>query len=264
MSYRWSDNLWKPSCDEDGTWSAVQCKGEQLHGRCFCYNTNGSRIFGWSWWHSAGNMTCACSRRRDTLKNQGRENVTLHCSEDGNYEKLQCDSGLCWCVDPQTGEPTERAYPESMMTHLSCYDKDKIGSQYLRLCESMHIARLEVIDKLERHGRLYAHIDTVNCDGDGSYAYYSLNGSIVYCLWKNGMRIDLYQTPLSSILTVNCNCARDSYIYRQANLTFSLQCQSNGNYKPEQTSNGYPFCVDSDGYATTTLGSFGETLICKE
>ena len=30
---------------------------------------------------------------------EAREDVTLHCTELGNYEKLQCDKGLCWCVE---------------------------------------------------------------------------------------------------------------------------------------------------------------------
>jgi hypothetical protein len=32
--------------------------------------------------------------------------VTLHCQSNGNYEKLQCDEGLCWCVDPADGKVT--------------------------------------------------------------------------------------------------------------------------------------------------------------
>ena len=30
---------------------------------------------------------------------KGRDDVTLHCTELGNYEKLRCDNGLCWCVE---------------------------------------------------------------------------------------------------------------------------------------------------------------------
>ena len=34
---------------------------------------------------------------------KGRDDVTLHCTELGNYEKLQCDNGLCWCVEERYG-----------------------------------------------------------------------------------------------------------------------------------------------------------------
>lgn len=62
----------------------------------------------------------ACSRRRQALERAGRTDVSLHCSTEGNYEELQCDNGLCWCVETTTGKPTQRAYPESMMTYLPC------------------------------------------------------------------------------------------------------------------------------------------------
>lgn len=42
-----------------------------------------------------------------------------------------------------------------------------------------------------------------------------------------------------------------------------LSCQTNGNYEILQSSNGRPFCVDDDGYSTTTLGDFGGTCDCK-
>lgn len=61
----------------------------------------------------------ACSRRRDELKGM-RDDVSLHCLENGNYEELQCDNGLCWCVEPKTGKPTQRIYPESVMIYLPC------------------------------------------------------------------------------------------------------------------------------------------------
>ncbi|KAK0157205.1 hypothetical protein PV327_011336, partial [Microctonus hyperodae] len=118
-SYKWTNSLWKPSCDDDDSWSAKQCKGETSNGKCFCYNSKGSRIFGWAWWKDSKNMTCACSRRRDELKGI-RDDVSLHCSENGNYEELQCDNGLCWCVESKTGKPTQRIYPESVMNYLPC------------------------------------------------------------------------------------------------------------------------------------------------
>ncbi|XP_046747395.1 uncharacterized protein LOC124411902 [Diprion similis] len=260
--YESGDNLWTPNCTDDNYWRPVQCKGETLNGRCFCYNATGTRLFGWAWWASAENMTCACSRRREALEDAGREDVSLHCSSDGNYEELQCDNGLCWCVEAMTGEPTERVYPESMMTYLPCYNATLVGSQYLRKCESAMVGRARVLEKLETHGRYYTHIDGVNCEGDGSYGHYKISSSQILCTWKNNTQIESYQTELSNILTVDCNCARDYVIYDEAGLTFSLSCDTDGSYTSEQYSNGYPFCVDSDGFATTYLGELGEDLSC--
>lgn len=48
--------------------------------------------------------------------------VTLHCQSNGNYEKLQCQSGICWCAVPETGDIIlgTRAVPETMWTFLPC------------------------------------------------------------------------------------------------------------------------------------------------
>jgi hypothetical protein len=54
------------------------------------------------------------------LQEQGRKDVTLHCDEQGNYEELQCDNGLCWCAEEKTGTPISRILPENMMIMLPC------------------------------------------------------------------------------------------------------------------------------------------------
>ena len=57
-------------------------------------------------------MTCACSVKRweleqnkvlDGEQTEGRNDVSLHCQEDGSYETLQCDNGKCWCVEQRRG-----------------------------------------------------------------------------------------------------------------------------------------------------------------
>lgn len=48
----------------DGSFSAKQCKGGKVAGRCFCHNEQGERIFGFDWWKNADNMTCG----KKTLK----------------------------------------------------------------------------------------------------------------------------------------------------------------------------------------------------
>ena len=91
--------------------------------RCFCYSETGNRISGWSWWREAQNMTCACSRLKYHLENQGEQDEnTLHCNEKGNFEALQCTNGICWCANETTGEMLHhtRAVPESMWTYLPC------------------------------------------------------------------------------------------------------------------------------------------------
>lgn len=112
---------WLPKCDVNGNYEAKQCKGDRASGRCFCVNNNGDRIFGWDWWRNSENMTCACSRKRNDLESQGLI-TTLHCDQNGNFEELQCDNGICWCAEPETGkiELDTIAVPESMWTMLPC------------------------------------------------------------------------------------------------------------------------------------------------
>lgn len=115
-----------PRCDLDGSYAAAQCKGDRSSGRCFCYSKTGQRIFGWDWWRNvvdAQEMACSCSRRRNELETvHQRINVTLHCQANGDYEPLQCDSGLCWCADKKTGMIAEDtiAVPQDLWTMLPC------------------------------------------------------------------------------------------------------------------------------------------------
>ncbi|XP_011301419.1 uncharacterized protein [Fopius arisanus] len=218
-SNQWANLPWSPSCEDDGSYSPKQCKGEDATGRCFCYNQDGKRIFGWSWLKDAENMTCACSRRREELA-ATRPDLSLHCSEND--------------------------------------DGDDVGSKYWRQCESKKIARQKILVKLRAHGRVFSFIDEALCDGDGSFASYRVDRKTVFCTWKDSSRLENYQTPIGSVRNMNCNCARDTRIFNDEGLENLLTCETNGNYEALQFSNGRPFCVDSDGYAITSLGGWGD------
>ncbi|KAI5645499.1 thyroglobulin type-1 repeat domain-containing protein [Phthorimaea operculella] len=119
------DGCQAPSnCLPNGKYAPVQCKGDMFIGRCFCTDEDGNRIFGQMWRSEASQMTCACSRRRYELEKAGRNDVTLHCTANGDYEVLQCDDGLCWCAEPKTGQPTVIPLPEEDMKHLPCCKYD--------------------------------------------------------------------------------------------------------------------------------------------
>lgn len=67
------------------------------------------------------NNTTACSRQRYKLESEGKIS-TIHCTRNGNYESLQCDSGVCWCVEPKTGRIVNgtKAVPQALWTQLPC------------------------------------------------------------------------------------------------------------------------------------------------
>ncbi|XP_033607915.1 uncharacterized protein LOC111865888 isoform X1 [Cryptotermes secundus] len=236
---------WTPRCD-GFDYAPVQCKGEKPTGRCFCFDKKGNRIFGEQLWANAENMTCACSRQVQELQDQGRKDVTLHCNEQGNYEELQCDDGLCWCAEEKTGKPISQILPENMMIMLPCYDKLNVGSAYLRQCESLLIAQKKIEIEMAAHNSRNPNFPYVNCELDGSYGAVQQDGNQMYCAWKDKSRIEGYAAELRDMANMNCRCARDKKMY--GNLIQHI-CLGNGNYNHEQyTNNGTRYCVDADGF----------------
>ncbi|XP_046403639.1 uncharacterized protein LOC124169172 [Ischnura elegans] len=257
FAYQYQDvNILKHYCEPDGTYSAVQCKGDPINGRCFCYNSDGSRLFGSSWWKNAKNMTCACSREAALIKETlGRTDVSLHCSLDGNYEQLQCDDHLCWCADFKTGVPIVEVVPDTMMTLLPCYVPEPDKTIYLRECESIEISVNHIRDIAERHGNRLT-ITPARCDQDGSYGPVQLIQGEVRCARQDRTMIGNWQGNLHDIKNVDCNCARDKEMFAEYGLDFYMECQTNGNYLQLQSDGGAnTFCVDRDGFPTTIVGT---------
>ncbi|XP_074038296.1 uncharacterized protein [Leptinotarsa decemlineata] len=240
----------KPDCDIAGNWKPKQCKGGKS-GRCFCFDAMGKRLFGQASYDKSQDMTCACSRKRADLEAAGRYFVSFHCDSMGNYEPLQCDSGLCWCVKPKTGQLTSPVVPEKAMPKLACYSASKVGSQYLRQCDSAQYGLATVLNTLKLHGVRYANLGMKLCDGDGAFGAYTIENGKAYCTWRDGKKIGSYATDSNTNLNdLNCNCARDT----QMNATV-LTCNGFGNYVPSQGvavdgRNKY-FCVDDDGFQKT-------------
>ncbi|CAK1556130.1 unnamed protein product [Leptosia nina] len=236
------------NCLPDGSFGPVQCKGDRFTGRCFCSDKKGQRLFGQMWRSDANEMTCACSTARKELEDAGHV-VTLHCTANGDYEPLQCNQGMCWCVEPKTGQPTVIPIPEEDMKLLPCYSGPAVGEQYLRRCESIVSSLSRIYKEQSEHGtRFYGNPTTV-CDYDGSYGAYQIENGIAYCTGRDGKILGSWQAIVSEMNNMNCNCARDSRIHFPARgMSVAEVCQPNGNYRPNQIANGAVYCVDSDGY----------------
>lgn len=115
-------SLWWITCHFIDLHFSLLCVRFYSCFRCFCYSEKGDKIFGWEWWKDADNMTCKCSRQRYRAERSGRLDVTLHCLPNGNFEALQCDMGICWCADEQSGfiQPGTVAVPDNLWTFLPC------------------------------------------------------------------------------------------------------------------------------------------------
>ncbi|CAG4950585.1 unnamed protein product [Colias eurytheme] len=237
------------NCLANGWYAPVQCKGDVFTGRCFCTDKNGNRIFGQMWRNQASEMTCACSRSRHELEEEGQV-VSLHCSSNGDYEPLQCSNGMCWCVETKTGQPSVIPVPENDMKMLPCYSASTVGEQYLRRCESIAFALATIHKEQSEHGTNFYGNPTTFCDYDGSYGPYQIQNGIAYCTGRDGKILGSWQVVVSEMAGINCNCARDSSIhFPERGMTVSEVCQPNGNYRPNQVANDITYCVDSDGYA---------------
>lgn len=126
------DFFWKPECEITGAYKAKQCRGDKVSGRCFCFSETGKKIFGYDLRSKEDDMTCACSRHRFKLEAEGHIS-TLHCQQNGNYEELQCEAGVCFCVEPKTGhlQAGTKVLPDTLWTQLPC-------CKYKLLCVRRH------------------------------------------------------------------------------------------------------------------------------
>ncbi|KAK4885002.1 hypothetical protein RN001_001273 [Aquatica leii] len=250
-------NAWKPTCLPDGSWAAKQCKGEAKHGRCFCYDTFGNRIFGQAFLDKSSNMTCACSRKKVEIRSKGdRFYTTLHCDPVGNYEPLQCDHGQCWCAESKTGKMISKVVPDSMMSLLPCYSKKEHGAMYMRPCESEEYAQKKILYELNLHGTRQINFPHIMCDDDGNYGYYQIVSGQAYCKWRDNSVIEGFAAAIDENLpNLNCYCARDTKIYESIGSTQYLLCLPTGNYKPDQYHiiNEQWYCVDKDGFKSNEI-----------
>ncbi len=72
------------------------------------------------------NYATECSRLVDNIKkNQEKDgyknnDLTYHCSSNGNFEPLQCNRGMCYCANTQTGQPVSFVVNAPMWKTLPC------------------------------------------------------------------------------------------------------------------------------------------------
>ncbi|CAG7727727.1 unnamed protein product [Allacma fusca] len=231
-----------PSCNPDGTYASKQCKGirGKYDAACFCTTDKGERIFGRKQWteKTEETMDCACSLHVHKLRSKGLL-TTIHCTYDGSYEKLQCDgeSGLCYCVDPKSGEMTGAVLPEFQWKDLPCYSED-LGDKYLRQCESHWLATERINIEASIHGLTLVKFGKVDCDYDGSFKRYARTGNIESCAHKNGVQMTpYYRQRQGNEEDMNCNCARLYIDYETEGLTIPTNA---------------PDCSKT----TTTMGNF--------
>jgi len=243
-----SVRYWQPECqDLLGVFGPVQQKSAD--SPAWCSSPSGSVLFGKEKaTRDEPEINCKCSRKRWDLEQtksfevdghdvnvESRADVSLHCSMNGNYEMLQCDQNLCWCMNPETGLPSSKIVSENLMRFLPCYDRlnvnDKVGGKYLRKCESRSIGIERTSTFLREHGTVWI-VEDISCDPSGGFDKTFCDGSsgICYCV-SSDMRKGMSFANSETYTGPTCNCARDFL----DGVTYSQTCDGYGNYPNKQT-----------------------------
>ncbi|KAK2717667.1 uncharacterized protein LOC136038710 [Artemia franciscana] len=229
------------NCNSDGTYSPVQCRGRDESTRCYCVDEANNRIYGTASYNDRGMMNCACSRKVAELqKNANRNDVTLHCDPFGNYEQLQCDDGICWCVNPLTLKVFSHSVRLDFARMLPCYNAETFGTKYLRRCESVNYARTKLEELLAKKS-IKASFGRLSCDFDGGYGPVQCDFSTCKCSKKDNSLITPFQGTTQQQKDMTCLCARDTVILDGG----GLFCDNGGlgNYNKDQPG----FCSDENG-----------------
>ncbi|XP_068243525.1 uncharacterized protein [Palaemon carinicauda] len=238
------DYIWRPNCTADNEFEVKQCKGPTDEERCVCVDPSGNRIFGSAFPFQEelyNTMNCACSKKVWELQQAGASSVTLHCTENGNYEPLQCEDGWCYCIDPITTETYGPNLPESAMALLPCYKKEEIGEQYLRRCESEFHAFAVLSDLLKEKG-VQAPSSNLHCDPDGSYGPIQYIDKMYYCC-------DKYYKIIWNPAGDGCQCDRDAETFKDYGIKVDCRVDS-GRYTEIQQRGQTVYCADDDGVRT--------------
>ncbi|XP_026912233.1 SPARC-related modular calcium-binding protein 2 isoform X5 [Prionailurus bengalensis] len=100
-----------PECNDDGTYSQVQC--HSYTGYCWCVTPNGRPVSGTAVAHKTPRCpVSSCDQEQQSALEEARQpkndNVVIpECAHGGLYKPVQChpSTGYCWCVLVDTGRP---------------------------------------------------------------------------------------------------------------------------------------------------------------
>lgn len=126
------------------------------------------------------------------------------------------------------------------------------------------------------HGSTNIFFPTIRCNPDGSYDRWQIiNNKWVICLSGQNIQDSRFLTAFGNIFfrkactykdgtqlnegvstditDIDCNCLYDRYVSQLNGKSFSMACETNGNYVPLQSVEGQYYCVDNDGFPTTLV-----------
>ena len=149
-----------PSCEDDGTYSVMQCWGST--GECWCSNSEGVKL--------EDDLSCLISKCKSMKEKMLKKNLLgsyiPQCNEDGTFSTRQChgSTGKCWCVNKDGEELNE----------TDCLDSK---------CEAQ-------IAAATKKGLLGSF--RPKCETDGTFSEKQCHGSIgsCWCVDKEGNKLN--------------------------------------------------------------------------
>ncbi|XP_061641893.1 uncharacterized protein nid2a isoform X2 [Phyllopteryx taeniolatus] len=259
-----------PQCDANGQYTRQQCHGST--GHCWCVDSQGQERPGTRTPPGATPIDCDkperpkshCELHRDSIHTTSPEGYPLvgafipQCDANGQYTPQQChgSSGHCWCVDSEGQErPGTRTSPSA--TPIDC-DKPEHPKSH---CEQHR----DSVQTTSPGGYPILGAFVPQCDANGQYTPQQCHGSSGHC-WcvdsqgqeRPGTRTPPGATPIdcdnSEHPKSHCEHHRD-HVQTTSPEGYPLvgafvpQCDSNGQYTPQQCqgSTGHCWCVDSQG-----------------
>ncbi|XP_033095823.1 uncharacterized protein LOC117100282 [Anneissia japonica] len=228
------------TCSEDGNYEPVQCVGGV---GCYCVDTKTGQPSGLVPPNCVPVEELTCALIAASLKAQkdaGAPEVAdlpvPTCAEDGNYEALQCITGLgCVCVDPVTGQPSGLVAPNCAGTS----NTTEAGK-----CAKEAAAINKQLEEAEKLGTFIADLAPPSCTPDGNYELYQCSLEPGLCLC-----VDAITGESSGLLGPDCvlteelTCAQVAAALETQLATGLLSgipgvvaptCTADGNYAPLQ------------------------------
>jgi len=110
-----------PTCTADGFFTPQQC----VEQKCYCANKNGKILghFTTVGTNAQLNQNCKCAAKRGNIEavgGIGLIGLMFRCTENGNYDPMQCAGSNCYCVDSDGVKLPNTDTHVSAIANLKC------------------------------------------------------------------------------------------------------------------------------------------------
>ncbi|XP_071963975.1 papilin-like isoform X2 [Antedon mediterranea] len=276
-----------PRCTDSGAYEIMQC--HQATGYCWCVDNLGQRIEGSI--RSPGTQRPNCEELVNINSKhcpQSRQNALIsqpygvyipQCTSDGDYVKVQCHSGDCWCVNDNGEDIIGTKYPVKERRPICEVTITPSPPELLTLCQEQE-------KQARKTGLLGVFIPS--CLENGEFDEVQCHEGFCWCVDEAGTTIPDSTSSQRGVIP-DCNNYLHQVITTVASTTTSSmtrclqmrqgsarrglfggyipRCTVDGDFEQIQCDNDVTcWCVDENGdeIANSRTDNFGETPNCFE